>query len=159
LSDEGLHLMNEIAVKATVKIGGIFAAFDNLRRTDFVQVFRKLRKPARADQRDHKYKMRGPRGPWTPLAASTLARYAREGKRRNRRILAKLPNALQAIVSEKSLKLRSRVRWSLAHQDGPTRVGRGAIIPQRQFLWISRGLVRQARDEFKAALWRRWWSG
>jgi len=70
--------------------------------------------------------------------------------------LAKLPNALQSIVTPMSLKLRSRVRWSMAHQDGPTRVGRGAILPGRQFLWISRDLIVIARRMFRETLWRRW---
>lgn len=145
-----------LQINATVRIGPILAAFARLRPKDFRAVFKKLRKPMNKDQTEHRDQQRGPRGPWAPLAASTKARYAREGKRRNRRILARLPNPRQSILSAEALIIRSRVRWSMAHQVGPTRVGRGSILPQRQFLWISKSLLKVARREFSRALWSRW---
>lgn len=145
-----------IDVHGDVKIGNVLLAFIRLRRGDFRQALLRLRKPARRDQREHKIRQQGPRGPWAPLAASTLERYARLGKRRNRRILARLPNSLAATVTPDRLTLKSRVRWSMAHQDGPTRVGRGSILPQRQFLWISNDLRKDVRREFTRALFRRW---
>lgn len=144
-----------IRVSATVNVGGVLAALAGLRRVDIRAAFGKLRRPMHADQRDHRDKQRGPRGPWAPLAATTLARYARMGIRRNRRVLAKLPNPRVTTITASALVMRSRVAWSLAHQDGPTRVGHGAILPQRQFLWISRELIRQAKKEFLRAMWCR----
>ncbi len=146
----------QIAVVGHVRIGGVLAVIERLRRTDFTAVFRRLRKPMHKDMRHHRDMQRGPRGPWQPLAATTKERYAREGKRRNRRVLARLPNARKTIVTADALRMRSPVRWSLAHQDGPTRVGRGSLLPQRQFFWISKGLRAEARDMFKRALYERW---
>lgn len=148
--------MAQSDIFANLRIGGILAAFEHLRKLDIKAVFLKLRKPMHFDQRDHRDRQRGPNGPWQQLASSTKARYAREGKRRNRRILAKLPNARFTIVTSRSIKMRSRVRWSMAHQDGPTRVGRGSRLPQRQFLWISKRLKQEARLHFEMALWKRW---
>lgn len=145
----------QIQIHANVNVSGVLAALARLRTTDVRGALRKLRKPMHADQRDHRDKQRGPRASWAPLAPTTLARYARAGIRRNRRILAKLPNARTTTVTASSLIMKSRVKWSLAHQDGPKRVGHGAILPQRQFLWISRQLIREARREFRRAMWAR----
>lgn len=148
--------MAQSDIYANMRIGGVLAAFEHLRKLDIKAVFLKLRKPMHYDQRDHRDRQRGPRGPWQQLAASTKARYAREGKRRNRRILARLPNARQTFVTSRSIRLRSPVRWSMAHQDGPTRVGHGSRLPQRQFFWISKRLKQEARRYFMLALWTRW---
>lgn len=146
-----------VNIHADVRIGGVLMAFSYLTRTDFRQTFLRLRKPMHWDQMDHKARQRGPTSPWQQLAPSTLAKYAKLGKRRNRRILAKLPNARQTEVTSKALIMKSRVRrWSNAHQDGPTRVGRGARLPQRQFLWISDGLRKEARLQFQLTLISRW---
>jgi hypothetical protein len=145
-----------IGVHATVRFGGIYLAFARLGKTDFRKVFKALRRPMRADQIAHRNAQRGPRGPWAPLAASTKERYAREGKRRNRRILARLPNARQTIVTADKLTMKNRVKWSGAHFRGPTRVGRGAVVPQRQFWWLSKPFMKEAKKEFKRALIERW---
>ena len=145
-----------VDVHGSVRVGGILALLSKMRKTDYKEVFKRLRKPMRKDQRRHRDAQRGPRGPWAPLSPYTKARYAREGKRRNRRILARLPNTGVSIVTSDMLRLRSRVKWSGAHFAGPTRVGRGSILPQRQMWWISTELKRQARDEFKRALIERW---
>jgi phage gpG-like protein len=142
-------------LQVDVDIGYVLSTLNRIGGQDWKPVFRVLRKPTHKDQRDHRDKQRGPRTRWAPLSATTKKRYAREGKRRNRRILAKLPNARIAIVKTDELIMRSRVRWSNAHQDGPTRVGRGAIVPQRQFMWISSSLIAEARSEFRKALWYR----
>lgn len=148
--------MGLVDIQVRVHIAGPLLKLAQLERIDFSRVFGGLRKPARADQIDHRNRMRGPRGPWPALAPSTLERYARAGKRRNRRILGRLPVALQSIVSHNSLVMRSRVKWSMAHQAGPTRVGHGSILPQRQFLWISARLRDKARSMFEDALYSRW---
>lgn len=144
-----------VKVHATVHFGGVLAAFTRLRKMDLVATFKKLRRPMHLDQRHHRDRQQGPRGPWAPLHPSTKARYAREGKRRNRRILARLPNARQTTVTSSALTMRSRVKWSMAHQTGAI-VGRGARLPQRQFLWLSRPFLKEAKREFRAAMIRRW---
>lgn len=144
-----------IRVHGTVRIDGLLAAFVSLGKTDFTKAFKRLRRPMHKDIGRHRDAQRGPRGPWAALAPSTKLRYAREGKRRNRRILARLPNARQTIVSSKALIMRSRVKWSMAHQAG-ARVGRGALVPQRQFFWLSRAFIVESKHEFRRALRERW---
>jgi hypothetical protein len=146
----------QIGISATVNVSSVLAALSRLRKTDVRGALRKLRKPMHKDQRDHRDRQRGPRGPWKALASTTLERYARAGIRRNRRILARLPNPRTTTVTASALIMKSRVKWSMAHQDGPTRVGHGAILPQRQFMWISRELLREAKREFRRAMWARW---
>lgn len=145
-----------VDVQATVRVGGILSAFQRLRRIDLTNVYKRLRKPMHKDQREHRDAQAGPRGRWAPLAASTKARYAREGKRRNRRILARLPNARRTKVSSSELRMYSPVkRYSLAHQKGAI-VGRGSVLPQRQFFYISKKLRKEAKRQFKIALLQRW---
>lgn len=146
--------MAQAFITGQVRINGVIAALIALKAIDVKPVLRELRQPMHADQIDHREHEQGPRGKWAPLASTTLASYARRGYRRNRRLLARLPNARVATVSGNRLTMRSRVRWSLAHQDGPTRVGRGSIIPQRQFLWISKLFLRKAQSKFNHFLWR-----
>lgn len=147
--------MGLVDVHVDIRYGTVLALFAKMRRMDLRRVFRGLRRPMHLDQRDHRDKQRGPGSTWKALAPSTLARYAREGKRRNRRILAKLPNSRTTILTADSLKMRSRVRWSMAHQAGAV-VGHGSRLPQRQYMWISKQLIRQARHAFREALWARW---
>jgi len=146
-----------VDINATVRLGGVFMAFDHLTKTDFRSTFLRLRRPMHWDQMSHRDKQESPRGRWQQLAPSTRAKYAKQGKRRNRRILARLPNARQTSVTSQALTMKSRVRrWSNAHQDGPTRVGRGARLPQRQFFWISARFRKEAKHQFELTLISRW---
>lgn len=146
--------MIDIDVKVDIRLLG--NAFDRLRRFRVETVLKALRRPARADQADHGRNQSGPGGRWAPLAASTLERYARMGIKR-KRILGRLPTALESRVTGKSLTLLSRARrYSMVHQDGPMRVGHGAIVPQRQFLWISAKLQSITVQRFEEALLRAW---
>jgi hypothetical protein len=146
-----------IDVKVVVKIGGVRDMFSRLAAVKVREVFKELRKPALIDQRQHDQAARGPDGRWPPLAASTLARRARMTKtksgrkRKPNKLLGRLPKAMQSIVNTRSLIVRSRVKWSLAHQRG-ARVGNGAILPRRQFMWISDWLRRHAKEAFVRAL-------
>lgn len=144
-------------IKVTVRIGGVLDMFSRLKRIDTKAVLRTLRKPATVDLRQHDTAARGPDGAWPRLAVSTVARRAKmtktkSGRRRKpNKLLGRLPKALQSIVSERSLIMRSRVKWSMAHQKGAI-VGRGSRLPRRQFMWISVWLRGQARDAFVKAL-------
>lgn len=146
----------QVNITGTVKIGSVLTALSRLGSLNIRGALLKLRRPMHKDQRQHRDLQRGPRGQWAPLASITLQRYARAGIRRNRRILAKLPNPRLTTVTASTLIMKSRVRWSMAHQDGPTRVGRGAVLPQRQFLWISRGFLRDAARELNTAMHAAW---
>lgn len=157
-----------LAVKATVRFGGVLDAFNRLSRIDTLKAFKELRGPARLDQRHHDRNTEAPDGRWPPLAASTIARnrYRRtvkgaKGRRTTRRggarslsshkLLGRLPTALQAIVSPTSLIIRDRVKWSMAHQASAI-VGHGARLPRRQFLWISDWLKDFTRKQFQRLL-------
>lgn len=98
-----------------------------------VEVARSLRAPVRADQTNHARAQEGPDGAWP----------ARRSPSR-RRILGRLPGAIRMAVNGATVSATSKVAWSGAHQDGPTRVGRGAIVPQRQFLWLSDEVINHA---------------
>lgn len=140
-------------IVARVNANGVLAALLKLKSFDVTNTLKGLRAPMHQDQRDHRDHEQGPRGKWQPLASTTKASYARRGMRRNRRILGRLPTARTAQVTRNTLYMRSRVKWSLAHQDGPTRVGRGSRIPNRQFLWMSRAFLKEAQSAFRHALW------
>lgn len=100
-----------------------------------VAVAKELRHPVRADQANHARAQEGPDGAWP--ARRTPSR---------RRMLGRLPGAIRLTVTGATVAATSKVAWSGAHQDGPTRVGRGAIVPQRQYLWISDELLRAAEQ-------------
>lgn len=147
-----------IGVRATIRVGGLMDTFRRLARPDLIKAYKEMQGPARHDQRDHDNKDRAPDGPWPGLAASTVARRARmaRSKRRRRKphkLLGRLPRAMQNIVSSRSLIVRSRVKWSMAHQKGAI-VGRGARLPRRQFMWISDWLRGQARQILEQAMMR-----
>ncbi len=147
-----------IGVKATIRIGGIMDTFRRLSRPDLKQTFKEMQGPARFDQRDHDNKELAPDGSWPALHPSTVARRARMAKSKRRRakprkLLGRLPKAMQNIVSAKSLIVRSRVKWSLAHQKGAI-VGRGSRLPRRQFMWISDWLKGQARKLLEQTMMR-----
>lgn len=143
---------------AHVNIGGVLRAFERLKRTDTSKAFRAAKKPARKDQRDHAKRQASAQGRWPGLADTTRARRARGAKRKSRKILGRLPAALQITSGKDFVRVTSRVPWSGVHQDGGA-AGKNARIPRRQFLWISKDLLRAVRDIFTAALDRAWQGG
>lgn len=149
-------------LRATVRYGSVKLLFANLRNVDLKKTFSDLRGPARFDQRHHWRKEEAPEGHWPGLAASTRARRQfrrgrdKSGRNRkwSRKLMGRFPNSLQSIVSAHSLVIRSRVkRFSMVHQKGG-RVGRGARLPARQYLWISDWLRYRAAQLFNQALAR-----
>lgn len=131
----------------------VLAGFDDMRRAsrELGSVFREIRPVMRADQKDHASKAAGPDGKWAPRAASTLGRMSRgsrrfKGTRRrklSRRPLGRLVTAVTYSASKAGVFATSRVAWSNVHQEGG-RVGRGARLPARPFLWISDSLADTA---------------
>jgi phage gpG-like protein len=144
---------------ATVSIGGVLRRLEDMRRLDRRKVFSSARRPARADQRDHAKRQESPRGRWAALASSTIERRAQTTKRkRTRRLLGRLPSALVMVHDADRLIIRARARWGHVHMTGG-RAGKGARIPARQYMWISRQLLRQVRRLFVDAYRRAWLEG
>lgn len=149
-----------IGIRATVKLNGIEAAMRRLTTFEKKAAFREVGMHARQDQTLHDVKHEGPDGPWPALHPSTVARYAKaakakRGRARARKLLGRLPKALQTIITGSSLKVRSRVKWAFVHQAGG-RAGRGARIPRRQFLWISDRLMQRSSRVFQEHLLKAW---
>lgn len=138
------------------------------RAADLTPVWSALRSPMRADQRDHARAQSGPEGRWPRRAKATEDRarsHARGTRRRMRnakrkakfhdkprrrfratKLLGSMPNRtvkVQGLPASSGLVAWSMVPWSGAHQNGG-RVGRGSLLPQRQFLWISNSFLEQA---------------
>ena len=133
-----------IDVSVTVDIGDVDRGLDAMQRRAHLLgfAFRALKKPMREDQRDHAKAKEGPDGAWP--ARKVLGSSPRKGRRRRaRRLLGKLPNAIIVAAESDRIIARSRASWSAVHQDGG-RAGHGAVIPRRQFLWISDELMNKA---------------
>ena len=119
---------------ARVDLGFLTRARLALRTPDLRPAWKESRKPLRADQREHAKKQQGPDGTWASRASSTKVRAA--SGRRRRKPLGRLPAALTTRFDRRRLIVRSLVAWSDAHNSG-ARVGHGAKIPRRTFLWAS----------------------
>jgi phage gpG-like protein len=149
-----------LAVKGSVKLLGIEQAFRRLGAPDRRKAFKESASHARQDQLLHDIKSEGPDGRWPELHPSTKARYAKKAKTSRRRakprkLLGRLPKALQTLISPNSLIVRSRVKWAYVHQAGGT-AGHGARIPRRQFLWISANLGKRVVKVFERFLLAQW---
>jgi phage gpG-like protein len=124
---------------------------DVLRRAERAgPFFRDERKPLRADQRDHAKRRQGPDGSWP-------ARVVTPGKprRKRRRLLGRLPGAVSIAASADAVRAVSKVPWSGVHQHGG-RVGRGARIPARTFLYFSPDYLRAMAERFAAYAVAQW---
>jgi phage gpG-like protein len=117
------------------------------------KAFRALRPVMRADQREHARRAEGPSGKWparktriTSRSRGSNGRYLSARRRSRglaRRPLGRLTTAVTYTASKDGLIGRSLVQWSGAHQWGG-RVGNGADLPARPFLWLSDKLVEQS---------------
>ncbi len=118
---------------------------------------RALKKPMRDDQRDHARQAEGSDGTW-PARKRLVGRGKKVLRRNRRKLLGKLPRATIVYARGGVVTAMSRAKFSLAHQDG-ARVGRGAKLPKREFLWISDGLLTTAAAELQEAALRGWGGG
>ena len=127
------------------------------------KVWRVLRKPLRKDQKEHMRAGEDSKGSkWKPLASSTIERrlskggragkFTKRGKLRKKaaRGLSKLlsqrlVSGAKVKITRRAIAITSKVRWSGVHQEGG-RVGRGSLIPAREFFYIGDGLIRQTAD-------------
>jgi phage gpG-like protein len=134
-----------IDVKTSFDLRDVVAGLDAMAGSGAVaEGLRRLRKPLRADQRDHSKKAEGPDGRWP----------ARQQKGR-RRLLGRLPSTVKITSNQSVLSAVSGVAWSAIHQEGGI-ANNGAKIPARPFLWISDGLLTQAAAELRDAVIGRW---
>lgn len=123
---------------------GVFRKL-NMFCKDLRPAFRELRKPTLADQRDHQRQKSGPNGKWAPLSAATRLKYKQmraHGRKPPRSQLGRLPMANIVKIDRLRMTVTSRVKWSIAQKRG-ARVGRGATIPGRDYLYVSARLKRQ----------------
>lgn len=148
----------------TVKVNDsdVRQAFDEVEdaggRRELASAFTRLKKPLRTDQLEHgKYQV-APDGKWPKLVRPRYLKGRKPSKPgvkrrrgRERKILGKLPRAVQYKADGTRLRAISRVRWSGVHQDGG-RVGRNATVPQREHLWFSRSFLAIAGEEFEGRL-------
>ncbi len=131
---------------------------------DLRPAFRKLRTPLRKDQKDHMRAQSGPTGKWPSLSTATREKrmkmggrrgaLTKKGKRRksskrklNFMLTSKLLKGAKIKPRQREIRITSKVKWSGAHQEG-ARVGRGANLPEREFMWISDPLFLQAQRLF-----------
>jgi hypothetical protein len=105
---------------------------------------RDIKKPLRADQRDHAKKNEGPEGRWAPRATKS-----------RRRLLGRLPSAIKVTSTSTSVSAVCPVSWSGAHQDGAV-VGHGVTLPARRFVWVSDGLHTTAANLLRDAVAGEW---
>lgn len=141
------------------------------------KVMRDLRVPLRADLKKHADHERSPDGAWPKRSAKTEARdrkrttVYREKRRRGRSgplqetrsprkaiaLLGKLPELTVSRTRLATLIADNAVPFSGVHNEGG-RVGHGAIIPAREFVFLSDPFLEVAVEkitEFVHAGWRR----
>lgn len=144
-------------VSATIDIGDVEKGLSAMskRAKSLGSAFDEIKVAMKADQKDHREQQSGPEGSWQGRAMSTIAAAKRHHRRLPRKILGKLPTA----VSYKALPYgafgESRVKWSLSQQDGG-RVGHGAKLPERAFLWLSDKLLDFAANVVTKSLESAW---
>lgn len=131
---------------------------------DLRPAFRKLRTPLRKDQKDHMRAQSGPGGKWPGLSTATREKRLKMGGRRgaltkkgklrksaqrklNFMLSSKLLKGAKIKVRPNQISETSKVKWSGAQQEGG-RVGRGATLPEREFMWISDPLFALALRRF-----------
>lgn len=144
--------MTTLPVAIVVELGDVdkgLAAMER-RARELGPVMKSLVKPLRDDQRNHKRAQSGPDHGWAPRSAATVA--AAHGKRKlARSILGRLPSATSYKTTPTSVTGTSKVAWSLAQQEGG-RVGHGAQLPAREFLWISDEMMELADHEITGVM-------
>ena len=140
------------SIKLTMDASSAVAGLDRMARQgkNLAKAFRILKPDLHADQRDHAARQAGPDGHWPARATGTSARMAkgrrylgRQRRRLTRRPLGRLITAVTYSASNAGVFATSRVPWSGVHQNGG-KVGRGAVIPARPFLWLSDRIVARA---------------
>lgn len=149
-------------IEATVDLRDVDRGFAGLLRAgrDAAPYFRALVPEVRRDQRDHARQQEAPDGAWASWSpAYERKKERRRGTRRGRgrKMLGRLPRAVRYRAGGDYVEAESRVRWSGVHQEGG-RVGRGADVPARPFLWFSDDFLddaTEAMSDYAARGWSR----
>lgn len=145
--------MSEAFVSATIDIRDVEKGLGAMERRAKAlgPAFRDLKKPLRADQKDHGKRQRGPFGTWARRSPATLEFYRSHGRKRVPRPLGRLIAAVKYTSTPYSVAGESRSGWSEAQQDGGV-VGRGVRLKARPFLWLSRKLLELAEETFERTI-------
>lgn len=122
--------------------------------------FEALKAPLRLDQREHRRAQSGPEGAWPKRTRSAAAKRSpgasgKKRRRRARKLLGRLPTAVSYRSDADEVRAVSRIPWSSVHQEGG-RVGRGATIPARPFLWFSDSFLGDAAEALLGYVTRNW---
>ena len=140
--------------RVTLQWRDVERGLEAMPRVNLRHAFGELKRPLKADQRDHAKKRTGPESLWAPRAPSTLALAGRKiggWHRRARRPMGKLPTGVRYRADATGIRGVSMIRWSAVHMDGGT-VGRGSRLPARPFLWISDEMLTTAENTIGAAV-------
>lgn len=159
-------------INATLDLIEFDAAIKSaLRHTsDLRPLWKKVKGPIRKDQSRHIKEQKDIDGAkFKPLAKSTLAKrrsgltsksFTKKGRlrktasRRINRVLGKKMAASVKTTSKKDfLQIRRRVSWFDAHQGG-ARVGRGAHLPARTYMYLDQNRVDDVAMKLKMAVKR-----
>jgi phage gpG-like protein len=142
--------MSDITINVEVDTRAVDRAIDEMLRAgrNLGPAFRQAKPIMRADQREHAKRKEGPDGRW-PARAPASRSYSKGKRRRTRKLLGKLPIATTYAATSTGIRAYSRVPWSGVHQYGG-RVGRGANVPARPFLWISDSLLAKVTAIFSS---------
>lgn len=128
------------------------------RGKDFSPFFRREKTPAKRHQREHGRRREGPDGRW-PKWSSAYRRARRQRRRRGRknstRMLGKLTRSHRTQVDAFGIRLESPIEWADAHQQ-TTRVGRGAKLSARPFLWWADDYVDDFSERALDFAWGVW---
>lgn len=147
--------------------------FRQMRRAgaDLRPVLRQIRKPLRAELKEHAKSESGPDGAW-PKRAPLDERRARKrslksvtkGRGRKKRteevrmhqLLGKMPGLTTIRQRGQKLRAVNPIPWSAAHNEGAV-VGRGSVVPQREFVFMSDDFLDLADREITNYLIERGW--
>lgn len=118
-------------------------------------IFRDIKGPLKVDQQEHAKDRAGPDGAWPPRAAATLAKLRANG-RRARRPMGRLTSSVKYRSTATGAIGESPVAWSGGAISKGGKVGHGATLPARQFLYASDQLLRFAGEMILDFIFDRW---
>lgn len=135
----------------------VFDGFEDISRAarNLTPVFQRLVPDMRRDQESHFAEQKGTDAAWPPRAASTMKR---RGKSARGGLLGKLKSAFRVEFSRVEIAAFEIVEWSGVHQDGG-RVGHGAVIPQREHMYMSTTFLNIADERIAKHVFGAWQRG
>lgn len=137
--------MSVAYVSASFDIGDVEKGLEGAQRAAdrLAPGFMAAKLPMRMDQATHAAQHTGPESPWAAKAPATLARHSKP-----RELMGRLPKQVSYVATAESLTGTSRAAWSGGAITTGGRVGHGAILPPREFLWMSDEFLSIAEDIF-----------